>query len=121
MRKTVLAIDDSPTFREMIDFVLSGAGYNVVLAEDGVDGLARLNISTPDVVITDLNMPRLDGLGFIERARASATGQTVPILVLTTESDSQKKAHAKSIGASDWIMKPFDAAELVQAVNRLAA
>jgi two-component system chemotaxis response regulator CheY len=118
MRQTVLAIDDSPTFREMIDFILSGAGYDVVLAEDGIEGLACLAACAPHVVITDLNMPRLNGLGFIERARATAPGKSVPIIVLTTESNAEKKVHAKSVGASDWMMKPFDPGQLVQTVKR---
>ncbi|WP_395647571.1 response regulator [Terricaulis sp.] len=119
MTQTVLAIDDSLTVRELVNFVLGNAGYKVVLAEDGVDGLAQLEHVTPDVIITDINMPRLDGFGFIARARETKARAT-PILVLTTEGDAEKKARAKAAGATGWIIKPFNPNQLVEAVRRVA-
>lgn len=119
-KRTILAIDDSLTIRELINFVLSNAGFNVVLAEDGLEGLTALGRCTPDVIITDVNMPRLDGLTFIERARAETPAKATPILVLTTESSAEKKARAKAAGATGWIVKPFNPAQLVEAVRRVA-
>lgn len=119
MSKTILAIDDSLTIRELISFVLGEAGYAVKLAEDGVEGLDLLAKSKPDVVIVDVNMPRLDGLGFIERARQSGVNST-PILVLTTESDPAKKQRAREAGATGWILKPFSPTQLIEAVQRVA-
>jgi two-component system chemotaxis response regulator CheY len=121
MRKTVLAIDDSLSIRALMDLVLSGAGYEVVLAEDGLEGLARLSAMTPDIVITDINMPRMDGFGFIERARATKRGRSVPIIVLTSESQAGKKALATRSGVSEWMSKPFNAEQLLRAVKRHTA
>ncbi len=119
-QKTILAVDDSLTIRELINFVLGNAGFKVVLAEDGLEGLERLAAgAAPDVIITDVNMPRLDGLSFIERARGTLARGT-PILVLTTESAPEQKARAKAAGATGWIVKPFNPAQLVEAVNRVA-
>jgi two-component system chemotaxis response regulator CheY len=118
-QKTILAVDDSLTIRELINFVLGNAGFNVVLAEDGVHGLEQLTRVTPDVIITDVNMPRLDGLSFIEQARASLA-RAIPILVLTTESDPAQKARAKAAGATGWIVKPFNPVQLIEAVQRVA-
>jgi two-component system chemotaxis response regulator CheY len=119
MTKTVLAIDDSLTVRELVSFVLTNAGYVVVLAQDGIEGLEQLSRCAPDVVITDINMPRLDGFGFIERAR-SETKCAAPILVLTTEGDAEKKARARNAGATGWIVKPFNPTQLIEAVRRVS-
>lgn len=119
MAKIVLAIDDSLTVRELVSFVLKNAGYSVILAQDGVEGLEQLSRCAPDVVITDINMPRLDGFGFIERARAEAKC-AAPILVLTTEADAEKKARARTAGATGWIVKPFNPTQLIEAVRRVS-
>ncbi len=121
MTLQVLAIDDSRTMRNLLSATLSVAGYRVSLAEDGEDGLAKFDESDPDVVITDINMPRLDGFGFIEAARSRARSRVVPILVLTTESAPELKARAREAGASGWIVKPFDEEKLVWAIERVAA
>ena len=120
MAKTVLAIDDSLTIRELVCFVLVNAGYEVVLAEDGQDGIERLAHCAPDVIVTDINMPRLDGFGFIQKARAREQSRATPILVLTTESDAAKKARAREAGATGWIVKPFNPTQLLEAVQRVA-
>lgn len=120
MSKTVLAVDDSLTVRELVTFVLSNAGFEVVVAQDGLEGLEQLGRCAPDVIITDINMPRLDGFAFIERARGQhACG--APILVLTTEADAEKKARARAAGATGWIVKPFNPAQLLEAVRRVSA
>ena len=123
MSKTVLTIDDSRTMREMLNHALVEAGYRVIQAVDGVEGLEVLqaNSGRVDVVITDINMPRLDGFGVIEGVRADPAHRATPILVLTTESDAAKKERARSAGATGWIVKPFNPVKLVDAVRRVAA
>ena len=121
MSKVILAIDDSLTIRELVNFVLTGAGYTVDLAEDGVDGLERLKKRVPDVIVTDVNMPRMDGLSFIERARSVPELRSIPILVLTTETDPAKKKRARDAGATGWIVKPFSPPQLLNALRRVAA
>ena len=120
MTLNVLAIDDSRTMRNLLTAALGRAGYNVDLAEDGVQGLERFSETDPDVVITDINMPNMDGFGFIEGARALDRKRTVPILVLTTESAPELRARARSAGATGWIVKPFDDEKLVWAIERVA-
>jgi two-component system, chemotaxis family, chemotaxis protein CheY len=117
--KTILAVDDSLTIRELINFVLTSASFRVVLAEDGIDGVARLSEISPDLIITDLNMPRMDGFKFIEHARATDAGKAIPILVLTTEADADKKARARSAGATGWITKPFNPTQLLDTIKRV--
>ncbi|WP_237480176.1 response regulator [Lichenibacterium dinghuense] len=121
MSKTVLTVDDSRTMRDMLRIALSSAGYEVLQAEDGQHGLELLASARPDVIITDINMPRLDGFGFIEGVRRDARLRAVPILVLSTESHVEKKQRARAAGATGWIVKPFDGAKLVDAVRRVAA
>ena len=120
MSKTVLTIDDSRTMREMLKSALVTAGYRVVQAEDGLHGLEVLQSEKPDVIITDINMPRLDGFGFIERVRSETEARGVPILVLTTESDPEKKNRAREAGATGWIVKPFSPPKLIDAIRRVA-
>ena len=121
MTKTVLTVDDSRTMRDMLMLALKDAGYRVVQAEDGVHGLEVLQAETPDIVITDINMPRMDGFGFIEGMRANPDHKATPVLVLTTESDAAKKQRAREAGATGWIVQPFDPVKLVDAVRRVAA
>ncbi|MEC8456877.1 MAG: response regulator [Pseudomonadota bacterium] len=121
MSKTVLTIDDSRTMRDMLLMALEDAGYVVIQAVDGVDGLETLAAQGADVNITDINMPRMVGFGVIEGVRADPNHRTTPVLVLTTESDAEKKARARAAGATGWIVKPFDPVKLVDAVRRVAA
>jgi two-component system, chemotaxis family, chemotaxis protein CheY len=121
MSKIVLTVDDSRTMRDMLMLALAEAGYHVVQADDGVHGLEVLQNEVPDVIITDINMPRLDGFGFIEGVRKLERHRATPILVLTTESDDAKKNKARQAGATGWIVKPFDPHKLVDAVRRVAA
>ncbi|WP_026607228.1 response regulator [Methylocapsa acidiphila] len=121
MNKTVLTVDDSRTMRDMLMLALSDAGYRVVQAEDGLHGLEVLQGETPDVIVTDINMPRMDGFGFIEGVRGDERHRAIPILVLTTESDAEKKDRARRAGATGWIVKPFDPVKLVAAIRRVAA
>jgi two-component system chemotaxis response regulator CheY len=120
--RTVLTVDDSRTMRDMLLMALTDAGFRVLQAVDGVHGLEMLEADdAPDVIITDINMPRLDGFGFIEGVRQDARHRATPILVLTTESDSAKKNRAREAGATGWIVKPFNPEKLVEAVRRVAA
>ncbi|MEO6376504.1 MAG: response regulator [Caulobacteraceae bacterium] len=122
MPKTVLTVDDSVTIRTMLQCALADAGYTVVQAFDGQDGLDQLEGGgTPDVIITDINMPRLDGFGFIEQVRKQPKFRGTPILVLTTENDDVRKDRARQAGATGWIVKPFDPARLVDAIRRVTA
>ena len=121
MTVMVLTVDDSRTMRDMLRLALEDAGFEVVQAEDGMHGLEVLAGVTPNVIITDINMPRLDGFGFIEGVRKDAERRGIPILVLTTESDAAKKDRARQAGATGWIVKPFNPTKLVDAVRRVAA
>ncbi|MDB5433362.1 MAG: response regulator [Caulobacter sp.] len=117
----ILTVDDSRTMRDMLRMALVRAGFNVVEAVDGEDGLAVLGEHGADVIITDINMPKLDGFGFIERVREDELYRATPILVLTTESDPAKKDRARQAGATGWIVKPFHPEKLVEAIRRVAA
>jgi len=121
MTLRVLAIDDSSTMRHLIRAALQDAGFQVALAVDGLDGLEKLAEVRPDVVITDVNMPNMDGLQFLEAARLRPDAQHLPILVLTTETSPDLKARARAAGAAGWIVKPFDEKKLVWAIERVAA
>lgn len=119
MSARILAVDDSRTMRNMIKAALSDAGFHVELAQDGVDGLERLKETAPDLIITDINMPRLDGFGVIEGVRKQPGYTGIPILVLTTESSDALKDRARAAGATGWIVKPFNAEKLTKVVARL--
>ena len=118
--KTILTVDDSRTMRDMLLMTLSEAGYQVAQAEDGVEGLARLKDGCPDAIITDINMPKLDGYGFIQGVRNDAQYRATPILVLSTESSTEKKARARDAGATGWIVKPFQAETLLDVIRRVS-
>jgi two-component system chemotaxis response regulator CheY len=107
--------------RAMLKAALESAGFVVELAEDGIDGLERLEGSKPDAIITDINMPRLDGFGVIEGVRKHQQYRSTPLLVLTTESAAELKVRAKEAGATGWIVKPFDQVKLVSVLKRLVA
>ncbi len=119
MTTTVLAVDDSRTIRDMLSHYLSQAGFDVISAEDGADGIEKLNDSNPDVIITDINMPIMDGFEFIDNVRRGDKHSRLPILVLTTESSQEKKDRARLAGATGWIVKPFDPEKLVAAVRKV--
>lgn len=116
--KRILVVDDSRTMREMIEFVLKGK-YQVDLSVDPLDALLKLNRNNYDLVITDVNMPNMDGLTFVREFRNLPKYTGKPILVLTTESDNEKKMKAKGYGATGWIVKPFDPSKLLSTVEKI--
>jgi two-component system chemotaxis response regulator CheY len=115
----VLAIDDSRTIRELLREALEQADFDYHCAEDGVQGVAKFADVNPDVVITDINMPNMNGFGVIEALRSGPQPSLVPILVLTTESSADLKSRARDAGATGWIVKPFDDAALVKVLRRV--
>jgi len=121
MSLNVLAIDDSRTMRTMLEMALKQSGFTVCLAEDGKLGLETLNTFSPDVIVTDLNMPVMDGFGVIEGVREHPVYRTTPVLVLTTESAPELKQRARTAGATGWIVKPFDKDKLADAIRRVAS
>jgi two-component system chemotaxis response regulator CheY len=119
--KLILTVDDSATIRDLLLSELSGLGYRVTQAEDGIDGLEKLALEPPDLIITDITMPRMDGIGFIQSVRGNERYKSTPILVLTTESDPDIKDRAKRAGATGWIVKPFDPRKLAEAIRKVTA
>lgn len=119
MAKRVMTVDDSKTMRDMVSFTLRSAGFQVSEAEDGQKALFSLRSLQVDLVITDLNMPIMDGVSLIRNLRADPKYRVVPILMLTTEGDPAKKAEGRAAGATGWIVKPFDPTKLIDVVNRV--
>ena len=119
MTPKILAIDDSRTIRELLRGVMVNAGFDFACANDGVEGVSVFADYLPDLVITDINMPKMDGYGVINAIRGGSVEQSVPILVLTTESGDAMKARARAAGATGWIVKPFDDVSLVSVIRRL--
>lgn len=116
--KTILTVDDSPSIRMLLRFALTGQGYAVAEAEDGVAALEWLaGNARPDLMITDINMPRMDGFDLVETVRSQGPHSDVPILVLTTENSAEKLARATHAGVEGWIVKPFDPAQLFSAIR----
>ncbi|MEM8577219.1 MAG: response regulator [Pseudomonadota bacterium] len=120
MSLTILAVDDSRTMRDMIRMALEPAGFKVETADDGVHGVEVLSGMAPDAIITDINMPHMDGFGFIDAVRAQDAHKATPILVLTTNAAPELKARAREAGATGWIVKPFDPAKLIKALHMVA-
>jgi two-component system chemotaxis response regulator CheY len=119
MAKSILAIDDSASIRQMVGFTLKSSGYEVVEAVDGMDGLDKAKARTFNLVLTDQNMPRMDGLTLIKSLRALPQYKTVPILMLTTESSDAMKQQGRTVGATGWLVKPFDPQKLVEVVKKV--
>lgn len=120
MSKTVLTVDDSKAIRDMIDFTLTPAGYRVIGAANGAEGLQQFSRETVNLVITDLNMPVMNGIDFIRELRKSPRGAGVPVIMLTTETKPEMKDAGKAAGATGWINKPFDSTTLVAVARKLA-
>lgn len=119
MTASILTVDDSPSLRMAIRIALTGAGYAVTEAGDGSEGLEKALASPFDMIVTDLNMPVMDGLTMIRELRKSPSQSGVPIIFLTTESDDAMKQQAKAAGATGWLVKPFVADQLVKIARKV--
>lgn len=120
MGKKVLIIDDSASIRKSISYVLSQEGFEVAEAEDGKDGLAKAGKNNFELIVTDINMPNLDGIGFIQEVRKNQVYKFVPIIVLTTENQKSRMQEGKAAGATGWIVKPFSADKLISVVKKIS-
>ncbi len=119
MAKTILAVDDSPSIRQMVAFTLKGAGYEVTEAVDGQDGLNKAKAKPFNLVLTDQNMPQMDGITLIKSLRSLPQYKSVPILVLTTEAGDAMKTQGRAAGATGWLVKPFDPQKLMDVVKKV--
>ncbi|MCK4920665.1 MAG: response regulator [Bacteroidales bacterium] len=121
MAKKILIVDDSDSIREVVNFTLENEGFDVLVGVDGQDALKFLNGDKIDLLITDLHMPNMNGIELIKEVRKMDVYKMIPILFLTTESQTEKKMEAKNAGATGWIIKPFVPAKLIGAINKVLA
>ena len=119
MDKTILTVDDSASVRQVVSFTLREAGYRVIEACDGKDALSKINGTPLNLIVTDLNMPNMDGIELIRTVRSNPQHKFVPIIMLTTESQNEKKMEGKSAGATGWIVKPFKPEQLVAVIKKV--
>ena len=119
MAKTILTVDDSTSVRQMVAFTLKGAGHEAIEAVDGKDGLDKAVEGRVDMIITDLNMPNMDGIEMVRQIRALPQYKFIPIILLTTESQDEKKKQGKAAGATGWIVKPFKPDQLLAVVKKV--
>jgi two-component system, chemotaxis family, chemotaxis protein CheY len=120
MPRTIMTVDDSASVRQMVAFTLKGTGgYNVVEATDGQHALAQIKTAPVEMVITDLNMPNMDGIGLIRALRTDPAYKFLPIVMLTTESQAEKKDAGRQAGATGWIVKPFKPEQLLAVVKKV--
>ncbi len=119
MPKTIMIVDDSATMRQMVSFTLIDAGYTVVEARDGAEALTKSGTQSVDLFLTDLNMPNLDGIQLLRRLRATPPYEFTPIVLLTTESQKERKMEGKAAGATGWIVKPFQTEQLLAVVKKV--
>ncbi len=118
MPKNIMIIDDSFTTRKMLSFLLKGEGFNVILAENGIDALEKLSFSDIDIIITDLNMPQMDGLEFINSLKKNPDYKDIPVIMLTTESNDSDKQKGFEAGASSYLIKPVPQDVLIKEVKK---
>ncbi len=119
MAKIILAVDDSTSIRQMVAFTLKGAGYEVIEAVDGQEGLEKAKSKTVNLILTDQNMPKMDGLTLVKTLRGLPQYKTTPILMLTTESSDEMKTQGRAAGATGWLVKPFDPGKLLEVVEKV--
>ncbi|MBU0915216.1 MULTISPECIES: response regulator [Aquabacterium] len=116
---SILAVDDSASMRQMVSFTLKSAGYNVIEAVDGQDAWEKAGGRSFDLVLTDQNMPRMDGISLTKKLRESPQFKSTPILILTTESSDQMKQAGRAAGATGWLVKPFDPNKLIEVIQKV--
>ncbi len=121
MGKTILVVDDSASVRQVVSIALKGAGYDVLVGSDGKDALAKLDGRRIHLIISDVNMPNMDGIQFVTEAKKLAAYKFTPIIMLTTESQEDKKRQAQAAGAKAWVTKPFQPEQMLAAVSKLIA
>ncbi len=119
MTKTILSVDDSASIRQMITFTLETEGYRVETAVDGEDGLEKAKLGSFDMILADLNMPRRDGISLIRELRTLPAYRFTPLVMLTTETQAEKKSEAREAGATGWIVKPFEQKQLLAVVRKV--
>ena len=119
MAKSVLTVDDSASIRQMVSFTLKSAGYEIAEAVDGQDGLDKAKAKSFDLILSDQNMPRMDGLTLIKNLRGLPQYKSTPILMLTTEAGDDMKSAGKAAGATGWLVKPFDPQKLIEVVKKV--
>ncbi len=119
MAKTIMIVDDSASMRQVVGITLKGAGYDVLEGIDGVDALARLKGQKVHLIISDVNMPNMDGISFVKAVKLLPAYKFTPIIMLTTESEENKKIQGQAAGAKAWVVKPFQPGQLLMAVQRL--
>jgi two-component system, chemotaxis family, chemotaxis protein CheY len=119
MSKTIMTVDDSTSVRQMVSFTLKEAGYDVVEACDGKDALNKISNASLNMVVTDLNMPNMDGIELIKNIRSNSKYRFIPIIMLTTESQDSKKMEGKAAGATGWIVKPFKPDQLLAVIKKV--
>lgn len=119
MSKNIMTVDDSSSVRQMVNFTLKEAGFDVVEAVDGSDAVEKLSDSPVQMVITDLNMPNMDGIELIRWIRSNPDHKFIPVIMLTTESQESKKSEGKAVGATGWIVKPFQPDQLLAVVKKV--
>ena len=119
MSKTILIVDDSSSLRQVVNLALTRAGYEVIEAVDGLDGLAKLDGRKVNLIVSDVNMPRMDGIAFVTQVKQNPRYKVTPVIMLTTEGQDAKKEQGRAAGAKAWIVKPFSPPVLLDAVSKL--
>jgi two-component system chemotaxis response regulator CheY len=119
MNKTIMTVDDSASVRQMVSFTLKEAGYEVIEAVDGQDAISKINGKALNLIVTDMNMPNMDGIELIKNIRVNSQYKFIPIIMLTTESQAEKKMEGKAAGATGWIVKPFKPEQLLAVIKKV--
>ena len=119
MGKKILFVDDSASMRQVVGMAISGAGYDVTTAEDGVDGVSKINQDKFDVIISDLNMPNMNGLDMVKAAKQNPQNKFSPVIMLTTEAGDEMKQQGKAAGVKVWVVKPFKPDQLLGVIKKL--
>jgi len=119
MSKTILIVDDSSSLRQVVNLALTRAGYEVIEAVDGMDGLAKLDGRKINLIVSDVNMPRMDGIAFVTQVKQNPRYKFTPVIMLTTEGQDAKKEQGRAAGAKAWLVKPFSPPVLLDAVSKL--
>ena len=119
MAKTILIVDDSLSMRQLVKMTLTGAGHQVIEAVDGKDALTKLNGQKINLIISDVNMPNMDGITFLKNVKTLASYKFTPVIMLTTEAGDAKKSEGQAAGAKAWVVKPFQPAQMLTAVSKL--